>query len=88
MVPISDNLNTLLYELGYSEFMEKFIGGIEGYNLPSDVLKILANHDKEVDEYMFSCEQYELPYNGYYIETDKFNSDIVLRLLEQLLEII
>ena len=31
---------------------------------------------------MFSCEQYKLPYNGYYIETDKFNSDIVLRLLE------
>ena len=82
MVPISDNLNTLLYELGYSEFIAKFIGGIEGYNLPSDVLKILANHDKEVDEYMFSCEQYKLPHNGYYIETDKFNSDIVLRLLE------
>ena len=82
MVPLSDNLNTLLYELGYNEFMEKFMGGIEGYNLPSDALKILENHDKEVDEYMFRCEQHKLPYNGYYIETDKFNSDIVLRLLE------
>ena len=82
MVPISDNLNTLLYELGYNEFMEKFMGGIEGYNLPSDVLKILEKHDKEVDEYMFRCDQHKLPYNGYYIETDKFNSDIVLRLLE------
>ena len=82
MVPISDNLNTLLYELGYNEFMEKFMGGIEGYNLPSDVLKILEKHDKEVDEYMFRCDQHKLPYNGYYIEADKFNSDIVLRLLE------
>lgn len=82
MVPISDNLNTLLYELGYDKFMEKFMNGIEGYNLPSDVLPTLANHDKEVDEYMFRCEQHKLPYNGYYIEADKFNSDIVLRLLE------
>lgn len=82
MVPLSDNLNTLLYELGYNEFMEKFMGGIEGYNLPSDVIKILEKHDKEVDEYMFRCEQHKLPYNGYYIEADKFNSDIVLRLLE------
>jgi nanoRNase/pAp phosphatase (c-di-AMP/oligoRNAs hydrolase) len=31
---------------------------------------------------MFRCEQHKLPYNGYYIETDKFNSDIVLRLLK------
>lgn len=82
MVPVSDNLNTLLYELGYNEFMEKFMGGIEGYNLPSDVLSILDKHEKEVDEYMFMCEQHKLPYNGYYIEADKFNSDIVLRLLE------
>jgi hypothetical protein len=82
MVPLSDNLNTLLYELGYNEFMDKFMGGIEGYNLPSDVLPTLANHDKEVDEHMFRCEQHKLPYNGYYIETDRFNSDIVIRLLE------
>lgn len=82
MVPLSDNLNTLLYEMGYNEFMEKFMNGIEGYNLPSDVLPTLANHDKEVDEHMFRCEQHKLPYNGYYIETDRFNSDIVIRLLE------
>lgn len=82
MVPLSDNLNTLLYEMGYAEFMEKFMNGIEGYNLPSDVLPTLANHDKEVDEHMFRCEQHKLPYNGYYIETDRFNSDIVIRLLE------
>lgn len=82
MVPLSDNLNTLLYEMGYDEFMEKFMNGIEGYNLPSDVLPTLANHDKEVDEHMFRCEQHKLPYNGYYIETDRFNSDIVIRLLE------
>jgi oligoribonuclease NrnB/cAMP/cGMP phosphodiesterase (DHH superfamily) len=82
MLPISDNLNTLLYELGYNEFMEKFMSGIDGYNLPSDVHKILDKHDKEVDEYMLRCEQHKLPYNGYYIETDKFNSDIVIRLME------
>ena len=82
MVPLSDNLNTLLYEMGYDEFMEKFMNGIEGYNLPSDVLPTLANHDKKVDEHMFRCEQHKLPYNGYYIETDRFNSDIVIRLLE------
>ena len=82
MVPLSDNLNTLLYEMVYDEFMEKFMNGIEGYNLPSDVLPTHANHDKEVDEHMFRCEQHKLPYNGYYIETDRFNSDIVIRLLE------
>lgn len=82
MVPLSDNLNTLLYELGYDEFIEKFMGGMEGYNLPSDTLPILDNHDKAVDEHMLRCEQHKLPYNGYYIETDRFNSDIVIRLLE------
>lgn len=82
MVPLSDNLNTLLYELGYETFMEKFMNGLEGYNLPSDTLEILANHEKEVDEHMFRCEQHKLPYSGYYIETDRFNSDIVIRLLE------
>jgi oligoribonuclease NrnB/cAMP/cGMP phosphodiesterase (DHH superfamily) len=82
MLPLSDNLNTLLYELGYETFMEKFMNGLEGYNLPSDTLEILANHEKEVDEHMFRCEQHKLPYSGYYIETDRFNSDIVIRLLE------
>lgn len=82
MLPLSDNLNTLLYELGYDKFVETFMNGIEGYNLPSDALEIIKNHDKEVDEHMFRCEQHKLPYNGYYIETDRFNSDIVIRLLE------
>jgi len=82
MVPLSDNLNTLLYEYGYSEFIDKFMNGLEGYNLPKESAEILANHDKEVDEHMFRCNQHKLPYNGYYIETDRFNSDIVLRLLE------
>jgi hypothetical protein len=58
------------------------MGGMEGYNLPSDTLPILDNHDKAVDEHMLRCEQHKLPYNGYYIETDRFNSDIVIRLLE------
>ena len=31
---------------------------------------------------MFKCNQHKLPYNGYYIENDRFNSDIVPRLLE------
>lgn len=82
MVPLSDNLNNLLYELGYDKFIEKFMDGMEGYNLPSDTLPILDNHDKAVDEHMLRCEQHKLPYNGYYIETDRFNSDIVIRLLE------
>ena len=82
MVPLSDNLNTLLYEYGYNEFIEKFMHGLEGYNLPKEDTEILANHDKKVDEHMFRCNQHKLPYNGYYIETDRFNSDIVLRLLE------
>ena len=82
MVPLSDNLNTLLYEYGYSEFIDKFMKGLEGYNLPTEATEILANHDKEVDQHMFRCNQHKLPYNGYYIETDRFNSDIVLRLLE------
>lgn len=82
MVPLSDNLNTLLYEYGYNEFIEKFMHGLEGYNLSKEDMEILANHDKKVDEHMFRCNQHKLPYNGYYIETDRFNSDIVLRLLE------
>lgn len=82
MLPLSDNLNTLLYEIGYDKFIETFMNGIEGYNLPSDVLEIIKNHEKEVDKHMFRCEQHKLPYNGYYIETDRFNSDIVIRLLK------
>lgn len=82
MVPLSDNLNTLLYELGYDEFIDVFMNGMEGYNLPPETLPILENHDKAVDDHMLKCEQYKLPYNGYYIETDRFNSDIVIRLLE------
>lgn len=82
LVPLSDNLNTLLYEYGYFTFCEKFKYGLDRYNLPADSMVILANHDKEVDKHMFRCNQHKLPYNGYYIETDRFNSDIVLRLLE------
>jgi oligoribonuclease NrnB/cAMP/cGMP phosphodiesterase (DHH superfamily) len=84
MIPISDDLNTLLYEYGYEEFMTKFMNGLElDGSLPEDARAILANHEHEVDEYIAQCVQHELPYNGHYIECDRFNSDINMRMTPQ-----
>ena len=84
MIPISDDLNTLLYEYGYDAFMTKFMNGLEpNGNLPEDSRAILANHEHEVEEYIAKCVQHDLPYNGHYIECDKFNSDINMRLTPQ-----
>lgn len=81
MIPISDDLNTLLFEYGYDTFIEKFYYGLEpDGTLPSDSKAILANHTHEVDDYIATCYQKDLPYNGHYIECEKFNSDINLRM--------
>lgn len=81
MIPLSDDLNTLLYEYGFNRFIDKFINGLEpGKKLPEDAKALLANHEHEVDEYIAQCVQKELPYNGHYIECNKFNSDINKRM--------
>ena len=81
MIPISDDLNTLLYEYGYEEFMTKFMNGLEpDGSIPEDAKAILANHEHEVDEYIAQCVQKNLPYNGHYIECETFNSDINMRM--------
>lgn len=84
MVPISDDLNTLLYEYGYDKFIEKFMDGLEpNGTLPEDSKGVLANHEYEVNQYIAHCVQKELPYNGHYIECDKYNSDINKRMTPQ-----
>lgn len=81
MLPISDDLNTLLYEYSFDGFPIKFANGLEpDGTLPEDAKAILANHEHEVNEYLKTCPEHELPYNGHYIEADKFNSDINKRM--------
>ena len=80
MVPLSDQLNTLFYEYGFNGFMEHFKKGMDGYKLSEKDNALLATHDQEVQDYMIRCTQHKLPYNGYYIELEKFNSDINLLL--------
>ena len=81
LVPMSDDLNTLLYEYGYDNFISKFYNGLgpDG-SLDESSKALLANHEHEVDEYIAGCVQKDLPYNGHYIECDTFNSDINLRM--------
>lgn len=83
MVPLSDQLNNLYYEYGAANFMDKYRNGMDGYKLPAEDLALLADHDRQVDEYMATCPQKELPHNGYYIKCDKYNSDINLRLTDK-----
>jgi oligoribonuclease NrnB/cAMP/cGMP phosphodiesterase (DHH superfamily) len=84
IIPLSDDLNTLLYEYGYEEFMTKFMNGLNpDGSLPEDSKAILANHEHEVTKYIAQCAQKELPYNGHYIECEKFNSDINMRMTPQ-----
>jgi oligoribonuclease NrnB/cAMP/cGMP phosphodiesterase (DHH superfamily) len=84
LLPISDDLNTLLYEYGFEEFATRFADGLEpDGTLPEDAKALLATHEAEVNEYMAQCPEHELPYNGHYIECEKFNSDINKRLTPQ-----
>lgn len=82
MVPLSDNLNTLMYSYGFNKFMKRFMCGMDGYNLPDDARELLASHDREVDRYISNCVQHPLPHDGYYIEASRYMSDITLRLVE------
>lgn len=81
MVPISDDLNTLFHEYGYERFMNKFNQGMgDDMSFSDEAKSMLAKHDSEVDKYIASCPQKDLPHNGRYIECEKFSSDINLRL--------
>jgi len=82
MVPISDQLNSLFGEYGFDRFMKRFFGGMDGYKLADDDLAVLANHDRDVSEYVASRQTHDLPSNGIYIKCDRYTSDIVLRLSE------
>lgn len=80
ILPLSDDLNTLMYEYGFSTFIDKFIDGLPREGLPEEAKEMLANHEYEVNQYIASCAQKDLPYNGHYIECEKFNSDINKRM--------
>lgn len=83
ILPVSDQLNTLFYEYGFFPFIEHFKNGLEGYNLYREDIETINLHDREVKDYMIRCNQHKLPYNGYYIEIDKFNSDINILLQDK-----
>lgn len=80
MIPLSDQLNTLLYEHGFHNFMDKYMDGMDGYRLPDDDAMLVADHDAKVTEYIDSCPKKELPHNGCYIECGNYLSDISIRL--------
>ena len=79
-VPLSDQLNSLLYLIGTEEFDRKYRHGMDGYNLFPDDAELMRNHDAEVDAYLNSLKLTPLPGNGVYTTVGKFNSEIVLRL--------
>jgi oligoribonuclease NrnB/cAMP/cGMP phosphodiesterase (DHH superfamily) len=83
MIPVSDRLNSLMHLLGFKEFMRKYADGMPGYSLKKNDIARMANYDIEVDRYLEKCVQGPLPFNGYYVECSKYNSDIVLRLRDK-----
>ena len=83
IIPLSDRLNNLMYEMGFDEFVKKYMHGMpEGKLFPEDE-ELLAEHDREVRDYVDHCPKYGLPHNGLYIECDRYNSDINLMFTEK-----
>lgn len=75
-VPLSDDLNGLMFELTFPVFVEKYMNGMNGGSLFDDDAALMQEHSEKVHEYVATCPYHELPYNGLYIECDKYNSDI------------
>lgn len=76
IVPLSDDLNNLMFELTFPVFVEKYIHGLNNGDLFDDDKELMKNHAQQVADYVATCPHHDLPYNGFYIECDKYNSDI------------
>ena len=76
MVPFSDDLNNLMFELTFPVFVEKYMNGLDNGHLFPDDEKLVEKHNAQMVDYALSCPHKDLPYHGFYIECEKYNSDI------------